>query len=223
MGKGTTYDQRAARLYEPLMAIGTFGHYGRLVTREVARLELRPGDRVLDLCCGTGLVTRELARHLGPAGEVVVVDASPAMLEEAAALGKAALPEEPAGAPCSAPKVSYLQAEAQSLPLPDGSFDWTTLFLGLHEISQAARLPALREVRRVLRPGGRGLVVDFAPGRPGFRRQLIYLALRALEGEDSATIVDPGTSALLTQAGLRPGRPRPAFAGILEATIFDRP
>jgi len=238
LGEGNhAYGRQAARLYERAMALGTFGRYGRLVAREVTRLGIRAGDRVLDLCCGTGLVTRELVRRLGPAGEVVAVDASAAMLEEAALLAgtaagrkeaaeqnrEAAAEKGPDGHPGPAPKVSYLQAEAQSLSLPDGSFDWATLFLGLHEISQAARLPALREVRRVLRPGGRGLVVDFAPGRPGFRRRIICFALRVLEGPDSATIVDPGPSALLAQAGLRPEKPRPALLGILEAVAFSRP
>ncbi len=231
MGKGNlTYDERAARLYEPLMALSTLGRYGRLVTREVARLEFRPRDRVLDLCCGTGLVTRELARHLGPAGEVVAVDASEAMLERAALLATAAAREReapaergPRGGPGPAPKINHIRAQAQSLPLPDETFDWATLFLGLHEIAPAARLPALREVRRVLRPGGRGLIVDFAPGRHEFRRRIVYFVLRALEGPDSATIVDPGPAALLIQAGLRTEKPRPALLGILQAVAFSRP
>ena len=207
-GSSLSYDRRTARLYEPFIAAVTFGRYRPLLAREVVRLGLGPADRILDLCCGTGLLSRELARRLGPDGEVVGVDASEAMLEQARLAGG---------------RVVYVRAEADSLPLPDGHFDGVTLFLGLHEITQAARLPALREVRRVLRPGGRGLVLDFASGGPALRRGAVRLALSALEGPEAGTITEPGLSVLLSQAGLRPERPRPVFLGVLEVVGFARP
>jgi ubiquinone/menaquinone biosynthesis C-methylase UbiE len=207
-GGSLSYGRRAARLYEPFVAAVTLGRYRPLLAREVVRLGLGPADRILDLCCGTGLLSRELARRLGPDGEVVGVDASEAMLEQARLAGG---------------RVVYVRAEADSLPLPDGHFDGVTLFLGLHEIAQAARLPALREVRRILRPGGRGLVLDFASGGPALRRGAVRLALSALEGPEAWTITEPGFSVLLSQAGFRPERPRPVFLGILEAVGFARP
>ena len=207
-GGSLSYGRRTARLYEPFIAAVTFGRYRPLLAREVVRLGLGPADRILDLCCGTGLLSRELARRLGPDGEVVGVDASEAMLGQARLAGG---------------RVVYVRAEADSLPLPDGHFDCATLFLGLHEIAQAARLPALREVRRVLRPGGRGLVLDFASGGPALRRGAVRLALSALEGPEAWTITEPGLSVLLSQAGLRPERPRPVFLGVLEAVGFARP
>ncbi len=207
-GGSLSYGRRTARLYEPFVAAVTLGRYRPLLAREVVRLGLGPADRILDLCCGTGLLSRELARRLGPDGEVVGVDASEAMLEQARLAGG---------------RVVYVRAEADSLPLPDGHFDGATLFLGLHEITQAARLPALREVRRVLRPGGRGLVLDFASGGPALRRGAVRLALSALEGPEAWTITEPGLSVLLSQAGLRPERPRPVFLGVLEVVGFARP
>jgi len=218
-----SYDRRTARLYEPFMAAVTFGRYRPFLAKEVNRLGLRPADRVLDLCCGTGLCARELACRLGPDGEVVGVDASEAMLEEAARCGQARLTRPRGAQPPAGGKVVYVRAEADSLPLPDGHFDCVTLFLGLHEIAREERLPALREVRRVLRPGGRGLVLDFASGGPALRRGAVRLALSALEGPEAWTITEPGVSALLSQAGLRPGRPRPVFLGVLEAVGFVRP
>jgi len=203
-----SYGRRTARLYEPFVAAVTLGRYRPFLAREVVRLGLDPADRILDLCCGTGLLSRELARRIGPDGEVVGVDASEAMLEQARRAGG---------------RVVYVRAEADSLPLPDGHFDGATIFLGLHEITQAARLPALREVRRVLRPGGRGLVLDFASGGPALRRQAVRLVLSALEGPEAWTITEPGLSVLLSQAGLRPERPRPVFLGVLEAVGFARP
>ena len=203
-----SYGRRTARLYEPFVAAVTLGRYRPFLAREVVRLGLDPADRILDLCCGTGLLSRELARRIGPDGEVVGVDASEAMLEQARRAGG---------------RVVYVRAEADSLPLPDGHFDGATIFLGLHEITQAARLPALREVRRVLRPGGRGLVLDFASGGPALRRGAVRLALSALEGPEAGTITEPGLSVLLSQAGLRPERPRPVLLGVLEVVGFARP
>jgi len=208
-GGSLSYGRRAARLYEPFVAAVTFGRYRPFLAREVVRLGLGPADRVLDLCCGTGLLARELARRLGPDGEVVGVDASEAMLERATRRGQSC-------------RTVYVRAEADSLPLPDGHFDCVTLFLGLHEITQEARLPALREVRRVLRPGGRGLVLDFASGGPALRRGVVRFALSALEGPEAWTITEPGLSVLLSQAGLRPERPRPVFFGVLEVVGFAR-
>ena len=125
-GGSLSYGRRAARLYQPLVAAVTFGRYRPFLAREVVRLGLGPADRILGLCRGTGLAARELARRLGPGGEVVGVDASEAMLEQATLAGG---------------RVVYVRAEADSLPRPDGHFDCVTIFLGLHEITQAARRP----------------------------------------------------------------------------------
>lgn len=222
----------AAFLYEPFVAALTAGRYRGFVGREVERLAPRPGDRALDLCCGTGLVTRELARRVGPGGEVVAVDASPAMLELAGRrvrgevastvgqrdLGRADLAARGGGAP-----VSFVLADAAALPLPDGEFDLATIFLGLHEVDGGSRREALREVRRVLRPGGRGVVLDFAAGGPPARRHLVRWALTALEGPDAWTITDPGLEALLRSADLGPAQRRPVFGGVLEVVAFQRP
>lgn len=216
-GTDLAYGRRTARLYEPFMAAVTFGRYRSFVAREVARLRLGPSDRVLDLACGTGLVLHEVARRLGPRGEVVGVDNSEAMLEQAA---RRRLPKSPAHS--GTERVAYVRAEADALPLPDDTFDWVTLFLGLHEIAPGARLPALREVKRVLRPGGRGLVLDFASGGSRLRRALTRFALTAMEGPDAWTITDPGVPALVKQAGLRPDPPRAAFLGLLEVTGFAK-
>ena len=218
-----SYDDRTARLYEPFVGLVTLGRYRPLLAGEVARLNPGPTARALDLCCGTGLVARELARRIGPQGEVTAVDASPAMLAQARRREAAWRARAEGGRRPAAAKIAYVRAEADSLPLPDGRFDCATVFLGLHEIAPAARLPALREVGRVLRPGGRGLVLDFAAGGPPLQRRLVRLALGALEGPEAWTITQPGVRVLLEQAGLRPERPRPVLLGILELVGFERP
>lgn len=101
------------------------------------------GERVLDVACGTGLVAFEAARAVGPAGAVVGVDLSGQMVEAARLrASKKAL----AG-------VRFARMDAESLALPDASFDLALCALGLMYVPDPER--AVREMRRVLRPGGR--------------------------------------------------------------------
>ena len=113
---------------------------------EAARL--CPGERVLDLACGTGLVARLAAEKVGPSGSVTGTDIHPAMVEVARATSPAA------------PEVEWHVAPAEDLPLPDASFDAVLCSLALQFFPD--KVAALEEVRRVLAPGGR-----VAIGTPG--------------------------------------------------------
>jgi len=97
------------------------------------------GDHVLDLACGTGVVTRRLAARVGPAGRVCGSDLNPAMLAVAGEIG-------PAG-------VEWSQAPADALPYPDSSFDAVVCQQSLQFFPD--KVAALGEVSRVLRPTGR--------------------------------------------------------------------
>lgn len=108
----------------------------------------RPGERVLDVACGTGLLAHELARVIGPGGHVVGVDLSQAMVDAATRRSR-----DPASAP-----TCFARMDAQSLAFPDASFDVVLCCFGLMYLPDAER--AIAEMRRVLRPGGRlGLAV----------------------------------------------------------------
>ncbi|HEY6642160.1 class I SAM-dependent methyltransferase [Povalibacter sp.] len=102
-----------------------------------------PGDRVLDVACGTGLITFEAARAVGPRGEVVGIDLSGAMVH--AAQQRAEEQE--------LSNVAFAQMDAEALHFPKGRFDTALCALGLMYVPDP--LQSLREMRRVLRPGGR--------------------------------------------------------------------
>jgi ubiquinone/menaquinone biosynthesis C-methylase UbiE len=104
---------------------------------------LAPGERVLDVACGTGLVSFAAARNVGPAGSVVGVDISGQMVEAAA------LRAHEGGVT----NARFSRMDAESLALPDAGFDVVLCALGLMYLPDAER--ALCEMRRVLRPGGR--------------------------------------------------------------------
>jgi ubiquinone/menaquinone biosynthesis C-methylase UbiE len=107
---------------------------------DAARLKL--GERVLDVACGTGLVTRIAAQRVGPAGRVVGIDLNPGMIAVARSL------PAPSGAP-----VEWLERSALDLRLPDAGFDAVLCQQGLQFFPD--KLVALREMRRVLDHGGR--------------------------------------------------------------------
>jgi ubiquinone/menaquinone biosynthesis C-methylase UbiE len=109
---------------------------------------LQPGERVLDLACGTGIVARLAAERVGPAGTIAGLDINPGML----AVARAAAP--PAAA------IAWHQAPADATALPDGAFDVVVCQMGLQFFADKAA--ALREAYRVLAPGGR--IVLNAPG-----------------------------------------------------------
>jgi demethylmenaquinone methyltransferase/2-methoxy-6-polyprenyl-1,4-benzoquinol methylase len=155
------FDSIAPRydLVNDLQSLGLHRHWkGRLVKLADAK----PGDRVLDVCCGTGDISLAFAR----AGlKVVGLDFSEGMLAVARqrlVAGRAAAGE-----------AQFLKGDALHLPFPDGSFEVVTMGYGLRNLADWEA--GLREMLRVLRPGGRLLVLDF--GKPDNRLwRAIYFA-----------------------------------------------
>jgi ubiquinone/menaquinone biosynthesis C-methylase UbiE len=119
-----------------------------------------PGERVLDVACGTGLVAFPAARAVGAGGHVLGIDLSGQMVD--AARERAAARRHEATA-----NIGFARMDAEALDLPDASFDVVLCALGLMYMPEPEQ--ALREMRRVLRPGGRlGLAVWGEPARCGW-------------------------------------------------------
>ena len=143
----------AAEIYQRELVPAVFGPWAPRVT-ELA--ELRPGLRVLDVACGTGVVARLAAKTVGVHGQVSALDLNPGMLAVAAELPVVA------GA-----AIEWIEGTAQALPFADASFDVVCCQLGLQFFPD--REGALREMKRVLVPSGVAVVmvwreIDRAPG-----------------------------------------------------------
>ncbi|MBX3726497.1 MAG: bifunctional demethylmenaquinone methyltransferase/2-methoxy-6-polyprenyl-1,4-benzoquinol methylase UbiE [Xanthomonadales bacterium] len=117
----------------------------------VATSGARPGHRVLDLAGGTGDIAALLARRVGEAGLVVLGDINDRML----AVGRDRLLDRGISG-----NVRFARMDAQALPFPDASFDLVTIAFGLRNVTDKAL--ALREMHRVLRPGGSVRVLEFS-------------------------------------------------------------
>ena len=174
-----------ARYYDLLAWLLTLGRERAFRERLVDLARIAPGESVLDVGCGTGTLALAAWRRVGATGAVHGIDASPEMIERARR--KAAK----AGA-----DVLFQTAIVEALPYPDASLDTVVSTLMLHHLPRPIRQQCAREIRRVLKPGGRVLAVDFAaPARE--RRGL--LARMHRHGHMSLRDV----VALLTEAGLR--------------------
>ncbi len=168
---------RIARRYDlvnTVLSAGTDGGWRRRAARETG---VRAGGSALDVACGSGKLTAELARIAGPSGRVVGVDFSPAMLEVARR---------------DHPWLDFRQGDALNLPFADGEFDACSIAFGLRNLADPAR--GLREMLRVVRSGGRAVVLEFVRPPKGvigsayraYLRTVLPAVGGALSGDRSA-------------------------------------
>jgi ubiquinone/menaquinone biosynthesis C-methylase UbiE len=141
----------AAGNYDLTVWFFTFGRERALRKKFLRLARLAPGETMLDVGCGTGSLAIAAAQQLGSAGRVFAIDASPQMLARARSKAKKARRQ-----------IDFREAPAQHLPFEDGSFDLVTSTVMLHHLPAPARTEAMREIARVVKPGGRVFVADFA-------------------------------------------------------------
>ncbi len=131
---------------------------------------LKPGDRALDVAGGTGDLTMAMSKQVGPTGEVIISDINAAMLEE----GRRRLLDKG-----YAGNIKFVEANAEDLPFEDNSFNCITIAFGLRNVTHKDR--ALSSMYRVLKPGGRLLVLEFSkPVIPGLNKVYDFYSFKVL-------------------------------------------
>jgi demethylmenaquinone methyltransferase/2-methoxy-6-polyprenyl-1,4-benzoquinol methylase len=145
---GGVFDSVASRydLMNDLMSLGLHRVWKRFA---IEQSRVRPGERVLDVAGGTGDLTREFVRRVGDTGSVVLTDINGAML----GVGRDSLMDEGIVVPVA-------QCDAERLPFPSDTFDCVTVAFGLRNMTH--KDVALKEMYRVLRAGGRLVVLEFS-------------------------------------------------------------
>ena len=151
---------RIARLYDRMNTVMTAGLHHKWRRRAVDLTAVGPGDHVLDVATGTGDLAFELARRVAPGGEVIGVDFSEGMLD----LARAKAGGLSGGAPPTV-NAQFRWGNALALDFPDAAFAAATVGFGARNFSDLEQ--GLREMTRVVRPGGHVVVLEITtPTRP---------------------------------------------------------
>jgi ubiquinone/menaquinone biosynthesis methyltransferase len=202
--------------YDLITGLLSFGRDRRWKAQLVALADVRPATRALDLAAGTGDIAFGLAAN---GARVVALDITHRMLQLAA------------NKPASSGRVAFVTGDMMALPFPDGAFDLVTAGYGIRNVP--AIEPAIAEIRRVLRPGGLLLSLDFdRPAHPLVRS--VYLGYLTIVGSALGWVLhrDPdtyryipesirrypgaaGVATMLTGAGFSESRVIPLLGGLM--------
>lgn len=172
--------------YDLLVWLVSFGHERDFREKTLDLAHLKPGESVLDVGCGTGTLAIAAKRRVGVEGIVRGIDASPEMIARAKKKASKARLD-----------VLFQNGLAERLPLLDGQFDTVLATMMLHHLPRKPRQQCASEVRRVLKPGGRVLAVDFAGGTK--QRTWLPKHFHARHGR----VTPQDLIVLFTEAGLR--------------------
>ena len=160
------FDSVASK-YDVMNDLMSLGLHRAWKAYAVAVAYLRPGDQVLDIAGGTGDLARAFAQRVGPAGRVVLTDINEAMLRT----GRDRLLDQGLALPTTI-------CDAESLPFKTGSFDLVSVAFGLRNMTRKEL--ALSEMARVLRPGGRLLVLEFSKVAPALQKPYDWYSFKLL-------------------------------------------
>jgi ubiquinone/menaquinone biosynthesis C-methylase UbiE len=192
--------------YDLLVWLVSFGREREFRESILRCAKLKPGESVLDVGCGTGTLAIAAKRSVGAAGTVQGIDASPEMIARAKKKAKNANQD-----------VSFQNALAEALPFRAAEFDVVLATLMLHHLPRKPRQQCAFEVRRVLRPGGRVLAVDFAGGTK--QRTWLPQHFHVRHGR----VAPQDLIALFTEVGLRPVENGPLGAGDMHYVLAEAP
>lgn len=151
-----------ARHYDRIVALMSMGTGTRYRRSVLERIGIGEGARVLDVACGTGLVSAEAKRLVGPTGEVLGVDPSE---------GMRAVATRRRG-------IIVREGTADSLPFPDGTFDFVVMGYALRHVADL--VASFREMRRVLRPGGTVMILEITAPEQRLARALLRFYLKRI-------------------------------------------
>ena len=200
-----------AQKYDVMNDLMSFGIH-RLWKRYTFEMAgVRRGQRVLDVAGGTGDLAETFSRLVGPEGEVVLSDINASMLE----VGRERLADRGVVG-----NVTYVQADAEDLPFPDNHFDCITIAFGLRNVTDKEK--ALESMFRILKPGGRLLVLEFSkPVAPGLSPVYDAYSFSVLPKIGRMVTGDRASYQYLAES-IRMHPDQETLKGMMEAAGFER-
>jgi ubiquinone/menaquinone biosynthesis C-methylase UbiE len=192
----------SAFLYDLLLWFVSFGEEQKFRAKALDLAELQTGESVLDIGCGTGTLAIAAKRRVGREGSVHGIDASPEMIARAEKKAKKAGAE-----------VRFKNTLAEALPFSDAQFDVVLSTVMLHHLPRKIRQQCSQEIRRVLKPGGRLLAIDFANPAGKERRSVLTGFHR------HGHVNFPEVIAMLNDAGLKCVKSGPVGFGGLQFVL----
>ncbi len=207
---------RIAHRYDTVNTVISAGTDSGLRRRAAHETGLQPGGSALDVACGSGKLTAELAKLAGQGGRVVGLDFSPQMLEIARR---------------DHPRIEFTEGDALSLPFDEATFDAATIAFGLRNLADPVR--GLREMLRVVRPSDRVVVLEFVRPPRGlvggayriYLRTLLPAIGGLLSGQPAAyrylsdTVDSYRTPAELRDMAIEAGWSEIRFRGLVMGTV----
>jgi ubiquinone/menaquinone biosynthesis C-methylase UbiE len=194
-----------AVFYDLTVWLFTGGKERAFREKVVALANLRGGEAILDIGCGTGSQAIAACRCIGSSGSVTALDASAEMLERARSKARKASMD-----------ISFVQGAAERLPFRDDQFDIVLSTVMLHHLPRKIRKESLAEIRRVLKPGGRVVIVDFE-GTADQSKGIVALVSRHKHGH----VASEQLSSDMEEAGLRVERTGQVGVSDLHFTIAN--
>jgi len=184
---------RIAFMYDPLVRFLSFfigGAKGLEViwASVINEMGATSGKKVLDVCCGTGVMCARIADVVGAGGAVVGIDLSEKMLKKAEKRKR------------EKDNIRFCLSNAEEIPYDDGYFDCASITFGLHEMPYPVRMNVLCEMRRVIKPGGTIAVLDYSYPTNKLIRCLFTIWM-FVEGETAKDFIKRDLSSMIRDAG----------------------
>ncbi len=192
-------------LMNDLMSVGMHRAWKRFT---VELSGVGPGDRVLDVAGGTADLARLFADRVGPTGSVVLTDVNAAMIHA----GRDRMLDEGRLAPA-------IQCNAEALPFAPRTFDCVSIAFGLRNVTR--KEVALEEMRRVLKPGGAALILEFSKVAPAFQAAYDWYSFNILPRLGRFVANDEASYRYLAES-IRVHPDQPELKAMMEAAGFER-
>lgn len=200
-----------AQKYDVMNDLMSFGIHRLWKRYTIDSSGVRTGMKVLDIAGGTGDLTAQFSKRVGPTGEVVLADINDAMLE----VGRDKLRNRGIVG-----NVRYVQANAEELPFADNSFDIITIAFGLRNVTDKQK--ALESMFRVLKPGGRLLVLEFSkPVQPLLNQAYDFYSFNVLPKMGQLVAGDADSYQYLAES-IRMHPDQETLKGMMEQAGYDQ-